>query len=184
MFGRLFVAALLVANDSNPQIGAEAHHVVQALGESRLHLFLAESLTGGALSSAIVSVPGASKVLLGCVVAYDSLVKLNLLGVSQSSLDEFGAASAPVAREMASGARKLATESLQGDSDSIVALSTTGVAGPEIQDGIAVGTVYIAIDGPHGRHEVLEFMFDGDRQSIREQTVQAALKALANLVAT
>jgi nicotinamide-nucleotide amidase len=83
---------------------------------------------------------------------------------------------------MASGARKIATESLPSASDSIVALSTTGVAGPDIQDGVAVGTVYIAIDGPHGRHEVLEFMFDGDRQSIREQSVQAALKALANLL--
>lgn len=182
MFGRQFAAAHLVANDSSHQIAAEAQRVIEALGNSRLHLFLAESLTGGALSSALVSVPGASKVLLGCLVAYDSRVKHNLLGVSQSALDEYGAASAQVAREMASGARKLATESLPSASDSIVALSTTGVAGPDIQDGAAVGTVYIAIDGPGGRHEVLEFRFNGDRQSIREQSVQAALDALANLL--
>lgn len=157
-----------------------ASRLVATLEAQQLSLVLAESLTGGSLSSAIVSVPGASKVLLGCIVAYDSQLKQALLSVSSASLKDFGAASAEVAGEMARGARALAAQSSSTPQTSVVAVSTTGVAGPDIQDGVPVGKVYIAIDGPKLEQEVLEFDFDGDRQSIREQTVDAALKAVLN----
>ena len=188
MFGQLSAVAHLVSNrpqlqgSAPSQDSASAQALVETLRQRKLQLVIAESLTGGALSSAIVSAPGASKVLLGCIVAYDSRLKHNLLGVRQSSLDEFGAASQQVAREMAHGARNLAAEASASSSGSIVAVATTGVAGPEIQDGVPVGTVYVAIDGPKTFSEVLEFNFEGDRQSIREQTVQATLKALGNLL--
>ena len=182
MFGPLSAVARLVSNETANQNATSAPALVETLKQRKLQLVLAESLTGGAVSSAIVSVPGASQVLLGCLVAYDSRLKHNLLGVSQSNLDEFGAASQQVAREMASGARKLAAEASVSPSESIVALATTGVAGPDIQDGVPVGTVYVAIDGPNSLSEVLEFRFEGDRQSIRGQSVQAALKALGNLL--
>jgi nicotinamide-nucleotide amidase len=178
MFGSQFAAVRLVASASGVDDATLASAIVSALGAKQLHLILAESLTGGDLSSAIVSVPGASKVLLGCIVAYDSRLKQALLSVSQTTLEEFGAASSKVAAEMARGARSLASQSSATPTSAIVAVSTTGVAGPEAQDGVGVGRVFVAIDGPGLESEGLEFEFEGDRQSIRGQAVRAALEAL------
>lgn len=178
MFGQPFAAVSLVLSASVVDDETLASAIVSALEAKQLHLILAESLTGGDLSSVIVSVPGASKVLLGCIVAYDSRLKQALLSVSQTTLDEFGAASSKVAAEMARGSRSLASQSSATEASAIVAVSTTGVAGPEAQDGVAVGSVFIAIDGPGLESEELEFKFEGDRQSIRGQAVRSALEAL------
>lgn len=126
----------------------------------------AESLTGGAISVAMTTVAGASDVWRGAVVAYAPRVKTSVLAVPSGVLDEAGIVSAPTALAMATGARRL----LAVD----VAVSTTGVAGPTTHGGMVVGSVVIAVVGPDvARAE--KFHFSGGRQSIVDQSVEAAL---------
>lgn len=127
---------------------------------------VAESLTGGLVVSALVDVPGASAVVRGGVIAYATDVKAGVLGVDEQLLATKGAVDADVARQMAEGARRI----LGAD----VGVATTGVAGPEPQDGSPVGTVFIAVATPDGGTSS-EFLFDGDRAAIRRQSVDAAL---------
>ena len=143
-----------------------AREIVKALTERGETLAVAESLTGGLLSDAIVQVPGASRVFMGGIVAYDEGRKVTLLGVRQETLDQYTAVSRQTALEMARGAR----QRLQTD----WALSTTGYAGP---DGDDVGLVYVACAGPKGE-TARECRFTGDRGEIRNQAVQAALHLL------
>ncbi|MFA5890983.1 MAG: competence/damage-inducible protein A [Actinomycetota bacterium] len=125
----------------------------------------AESVTGGLLSSRLVSVPGASRWFCGAVVAYGSEVKEAVLGVANPVLAENGPVSAPVALAMAEGARaRLACD---------VAVAVTGVAGPQEQ-GRPVGTVVIAVVGPAGSI-VREIRVPGDRSMIRTLATTAAL---------
>ena len=143
-----------------------AREIVKALTERGETLAVAESLTGGLLSDAVVQVPGASRVFMGGIVAYDEGRKVTLLGVRQETLDQYTAISRQTALEMARGAR----QRLQTD----WALSTTGYAGP---DGDDVGLVYVALAGPGGE-TARECRFTGDRGEIRNQAVQAALHLL------
>ena len=150
-----------------------AAKVLQALESRGWSLALAESLTGGLLADAFVSVPGASKVLRGSIVAYATDIKHELLGVDESLLAEVGAVDPGVAIEMAVGA----ANRLGAD----VGLSATGVAGPDEQDGNPVGTVFIGIVTPNGS-DVLPLQLAGSRQEIREQAASAAVDALLALL--
>jgi PncC family amidohydrolase len=133
-------------------------------------LVTAESLTGGGIGAAITAVPGASKVFKGGVISYTDEVKRQVLGVSQADLDTFGAVSAPVARAMALGARKL----LQAD----VAVSVTGLAGPDGDEfGHPVGTVYIGY-ADDKTVTAGEYHFSGDREAVRSQTIEVALNMI------
>ena len=132
-------------------------------------LALAESLTGGLLADAFVQVPGASKVLRGSVVAYATDVKHSVLGVEEDLLAQVGPVNPEVALAMAVGA----ANQLGAD----VALATTGVAGPDEQDGNAVGTVFIALVTPIGS-DVRALQLSGDRASIRNQAVEEAVSML------
>ena len=133
-------------------------------------LATAESLTGGGIGASLTAVPGSSAVYKGGVISYTNEVKHNVLGVPQELLDRCGAVSAPVAEKMVSGVRKL----LNAD----IAVSVTGLAGPTGDEfGNPVGTVYIGYEDRH-RAVVKRFLFDGDRQSIRSQTVEAALELI------
>lgn len=132
-------------------------------------LALAESLTGGALADAFVKVPGASKVLRGSVVAYATDLKHSLLGVDESLLAECGPVDPDVAKQMALGACLRLGAS--------VGLATTGVAGPDAQDGKPVGLVFVAL-AIDAEAQVFEYRFEGDRASIRAQAVAAAISAL------
>jgi nicotinamide-nucleotide amidase len=156
-------------------LAAEILHNLAAKG---LKLAVAESLTGGLLASAIVDVPGASKVFLGGVVAYDSNLKQSLLHVSSSLLQSRGAVDAEVAVAMARGVRVLGAEAAHLSIGEVIGVATTGVAGPESQDGKPAGLVYLAISGL-GDLEAIELRLEGDRQQIREATVSAALEELA-----
>ncbi|MDD3213524.1 MAG: CinA family protein [Eubacteriales bacterium] len=130
----------------------------------------AESLTAGLISATIAEISGASKVLMGGVVSYDPRVKHELLGVPQSVIDGIGVVSEPCARQMAEGAASL----LKVD----IAVSATGVAGPTGGTLDApVGTVFIGCTGKGGTR-VEQCRFDGDRQSIRRQTVARALEMI------
>ncbi len=109
----------------------------------RLTFATAESCTGGAVAEAITALPGASVVYRGGVVSYWTEVKSGVLGVEEAVLSRFGAVSQPVALAMARGARRLTGAEL--------ALSVTGVAGPEGDDrGNPVGRVFIALSTPEG----------------------------------
>ena len=146
-----------------------AAKVLQALEARGWSLALAESLTGGLLADSFVSVPGASKVLRGSIVAYSTDIKHKLLGVDDALLAEVGAVDPGVAIGMAVGAaNRLGAE---------VGLSATGVAGPDEQDGNPVGTVFIGIVTPNGS-DVVPLQLTGTRQEIRTQAASAAVEAL------
>jgi PncC family amidohydrolase len=135
-----------------------------------LTIATAESCTGGLLAGALTEVSGSSAYLLGGVVSYSNDAKINLLGVSHAALEEYGAVSEEVARQMARGAR----ERLGSD----VGVSVTGVAGP---DGGSpekpVGLVWIGLSDVRG-DRAERFIWDGDRARNRALSVEAALKML------
>ena len=143
-----------------------ASAVVAALVERGLSVGTAESLTGGLVCGALTAVPGASAVVRGGVVAYASDVKASVLGVDRDLLAREGAVCAPVAAQLAEGARRLLGCS--------VGVSTTGVAGPDPSDGKPVGTVFVGASGPWGIL-VEELALTGDREQIRTATVRSAL---------
>ncbi len=132
-------------------------------------LAVMESLTGGQLSSTITDVPSSSTYFIGGVVAYSSELKAQM-GVPQEMLEQYGAISEETARAMAHAVR----ERLGAD----FGLGITGVAGPDKQEGKAVGTVHIAIEGPEG---VVTGMGPGWRGS-REDNKRFAVLAALNLL--
>jgi nicotinamide-nucleotide amidase len=147
-----------------------------------LRLAIAESLTGGALAAAVVDVPGSSTMLLGSIVAYDTALKSALLGVDGDLLVQVGAVDAQVATQMAAGARQRLAAAAKVSDAVTVGLACTGVAGPDLQDGKPVGTVFIAVDAPCGAL-VREFLVAGDRAQIRSATVTLAFDLLAEVLA-
>ena len=131
-------------------------------------LVTAESLTGGGIGAALTSVPGSSAVYKGGIISYTNWVKETVLGVSHDTLETYGAVSLQTAEEMAVGARKC----LQAD----VAVSVTGLAGPGGDEyGNPVGTVCIGFCNQQESFAV-KYHFEGSREDIRRQTIQAALE--------
>jgi nicotinamide-nucleotide amidase len=169
----------LMPNTAASQLAEQVVTVMTARG---LRLGLAESLTGGSLASAVVDVPGASAVLLGSIVAYDTSLKTSLLGVDSELLQRVGAVDAQVASQMARAARVRLAAGAGIDAQTTIGLACTGVAGPDPQDGKAVGTVFIAVDAPDGP-QVHELHFEGTRAEIRSHVVTAALELLAGCLA-
>ena len=139
-----------------------------------LRLAVAESLTAGLVAAAIADVPGASRVLQGGIVAYQTALKHRLLGVDKELLAERGPVDAEVAEEMALGVRERLSE---GVISSTIGISTTGVAGPDWQDDQPPGTVFIGLAW-HDEITHYAHSFDGSRQEIREAVVAAALDHL------
>jgi nicotinamide-nucleotide amidase len=141
-----------------------AHEVLLERGQT---FAVAESLTGGALGAAVTSLPGVSATFRGGVIAYATELKAELLGVDRELLADRGPVDPDVAIAMAVGVR-----------DRLGAtwgLSTTGVAGPDPQDGHLPGEVYVGAAGPGGFTRVANLRLSGDRDSIRGHTVEAAL---------
>lgn len=159
---------------TDPRPVADA--VVKRLRELDLSIGTAESLTGGLVCAALTSVPGASTVVRGGVVAYASEVKADVLGVDPDLLAREGAVCEPVAAQLADGIRRVL--------GCAVGVSTTGVAGPDPADGQPVGTVFVGASGPWGIL-VEELTLTGDRDQIRSASVLAVLtlleRALENL---
>lgn len=153
--------------------------ILKELESRGFKLGIAESLTGGALSAEFASVAGASKVLLGSIVAYQTSLKHELLGVSRTLLENQGAVDPEVAAQMATGVRTKLAAKTNTDEAQVIGVATTGVAGPDTQDGVAVGTVYVAISGPGALGDsVFAFEFSGDRRAIQQATVEQAVSAL------
>lgn len=146
--------------------------VVDLAFERGVTLATAESLTGGLIGSAITSIPGSSAVLKGGFITYTNEVKHASLHVPSEVLDEFGAVSSQVACEMARGAKDL----LKSD----IAVSVTGIAGPGGEEpGKPVGTVWMGL-ATSREVEARVFHFSGDRDEVRTQTVEAALRAITD----
>ncbi|MEU2495269.1 nicotinamide-nucleotide amidohydrolase family protein [Streptomyces sp. NPDC007883] len=150
---------------------SSAAAVLRLLAERGESLAVAESLTGGLVAAELTSVPGASKSFLGSVTAYATALKRDLLGVDGALLAEHGAVHAEVAAQMAAGVRAR-TGAGWG-------IATTGVAGPDPQDGQPVGTVFVAVAGPGGSRKVARLRLNGDRSEIRRESVRSVLELLA-----
>ena len=143
-----------------------AETLIRALTERRLTIATCESLTGGMICSTLVDVPGASWVVRGGLVTYQTEVKTLLAGVDAALIQGEGVVSAAVAKAMAQGAR----ERLQAD----IALSATGMASPGGPDEPPCGTVFVGVASAKGVRAI-GLHLTGDRQAIRQQTVNAAL---------
>ncbi|MER5746930.1 CinA family protein [Streptomyces sp. NPDC059913] len=145
--------------------------VLALLGERGESLAVAESLTGGLVAAELTSVPGSSRSFRGSVTAYATPLKRDVLGVDGALLAERGAVDPEVARQMAAGVRRV----LGAD----WGVATTGVAGPDPQDGKAVGTVYVAVAGPGGAENIAALRLNGGRADIRRESVRSALTLLS-----
>ena len=141
--------------------------VGQLLKNKQLTIATAESCTGGLLGAALTQNPGSSGFYLGGVVSYSNSLKQGLLGVSEENLLKYGAVSEEVAKEMAEGIRSKV--------GSDFGISTTGIAGPDGgSDQKPVGLVYVGLATPEGV-QVEKIQLYGERESVRQSTVQAAL---------
>jgi PncC family amidohydrolase len=149
---------------------AEALTLLRAAGAT---LATAESLTGGRLAAAVTSVPGSSASYLGGFVTYATQLKESLLDVPRAIVEEYGVVSGECARAMAAGCRAA--------TGATYALATTGVAGPDVQEGKPVGTVYVGLSGPDGE-TVLTMELVGDRRRIQDRACREALSALCGIL--
>lgn len=141
--------------------------VLDLCREKNWTLATAESVTGGMVAARLTSVPGASDVLAGGVVAYTARTKQELLGVPAELIAEFGLVSEEVALSMAAGAREVLGAE--------VAVAVTGAAGPDPHDGAEPGTVVVAVSTPEGAR-ARELRMPGDRERSRVFSVTAALQ--------
>jgi nicotinamide-nucleotide amidase len=148
--------------------------IVHLLTRQKKTLALAESCTGGFIASQITNVPGASKILLGGLVAYSNEVKRKFLGVQAKTLAQNGAVSEPVAREMAGGARKRFGADF--------AIAVTGIAGPTGgTKSKPIGTVFIAVAGASGT--VVERKLNHfRREKFKEITAKQAFNMLKTTI--
>ena len=150
--------------------GAElAARIVGLLTQRQQTVAVAESLTGGLLGAAITTVPGASLVFRGGVIAYATDLKAALLGVPAALLAARGAVDPDVAGAMAAGvAQRLGATA---------GVATTGVAGPDPADGKPPGTVHIAVSSAGGT-VVQTLALSGGRAEIRRDTVERSLRLM------
>jgi nicotinamide-nucleotide amidase len=153
--------------------GELSREIIGLLAERGETIAVAESLTGGLLAAALTSVPGASAVLRGGIIAYATDLKDSLLGVPAELLDRYGAVHPAVAAAMAEGAGRRMTAA--------VGAATTGVAGPDPADGQPVGTVHIAVSAG-GQTTARALSLSGDRDQIRSDTVEQALGLLVRVL--
>ena len=147
-----------------------AERAVKLLNGNKMTVSTAESCTGGLLSAYITAVAGASAVFELGVVSYSVRIKHEVIGVSEKTLEAFGAVSSETACEMAEGVRKKAA--------SDIGLSVTGVAGPDPSEGHGPGLVYIAATSSAGTEvKELHIVYES-----RSQVREAAVKELFSLL--
>ncbi|MCH1428907.1 MAG: CinA family protein [Alphaproteobacteria bacterium] len=158
-------------------ISINAAEIVTSLKQSGTRICCAESCTGGMIAAAITDIAGSSAVFSRGFVTYSNQAKINMLGVKPETLTLYGAVSGQTVSEMASGA----ITASEDEADFAVAVS--GIAGP---DGGTVekpvGLVYICVLKKGEVGQVTRYVFDGDRQSVRTQTVENALKTIGGLM--
>ncbi|KAH8905271.1 hypothetical protein BR93DRAFT_776133 [Coniochaeta sp. PMI_546] len=153
-----------------------AGDVIRLLRDAHETVGVAESLTAGGVMAALTSVPGASAAFRGGVVSYATELKEQLLEVDGALIAKEGVIHPDVAAQMAEGARR--TTTFDQATPTTWGVGTTGVAGPDEQDGKPVGTVYIGVASPEGTMAWGPFSFPGPRERVREATVVEALSRL------
>jgi nicotinamide-nucleotide amidase len=166
-------AAAQPAAPAEQAVEQVAEQVVARLTAAGATVATAESLTGGLVCATLVSVPGASVVVRGGVVAYAAEVKTAVLGVPADLVGRHGTVAAETAVGMARAARTLMGADW--------GVATTGVAGPDPVEDKPVGTVHVAVAGPAGTptHHVRA---RGDRAQVRAAAVAAALRLLHDTI--
>jgi nicotinamide-nucleotide amidase len=139
--------------------------VAARLNARGLTFGVAESLTGGLIASRLVNVPGASAWFRGGVVAYDSQVKFDVLGVPTGPV-----VTEPAAAAMAEGAARV--------TGADVGLGITGVAGPDEQEGVAPGAIFVGLSLPGAPTQTRQLRVPGDRERVRQYGAISALDLL------
>jgi len=159
---------------TDADLGALAQHLAEVLVAKRLVVSTAESCTGGWIAKTLTDISGSSAWFDCGMVAYSYEAKQAMLGVRPQTLEKEGAVSRETALEMVSGALAHSAASL--------AVAVTGIAGPGGgTEDKPVGTVWIGWKRRGGYPSAEVFHFDGDRESVRRQTIAAALKGLMAL---
>jgi nicotinamide-nucleotide amidase len=148
--------------------------LIEKLKKSGKTISVAESLTGGLLAQELTAIAGASEVFKGSITAYLDEVKIGILKIDSELIKKHSSISAQVAESMAVNICQIM--------NSDIGLATTGVAGPEPSAGFAPGTVFVAVATKD--HKIWHrLVLVGDRQAIREQSVNEVLKlALSQVV--
>ena len=152
---------------------ADVNALVAALVATGSTVATAESLTGGQVAAALTSVPGSSRTYLGGVVSYATRVKIDLLGIPTELVAAHGVISTECAAAMAVRVRDLLKATY--------GVSTTGVAGPDGQEGHPAGTVFVAVAGPHGV-DVESLRVVGSRAEIQSASVDGVLGLLHGML--
>lgn len=153
------------------KIAALAGEVAALLTEQKLTLAVAESCTGGALCQALTDIPGSSNWFDRGFITYSNQAKVEMLGVSSTLLEQYGAVSFEAARAMVEG--------VHGRSNAELAIAITGIAGPG--GGTAqkpVGTVFFGIGQKGQAVKIDKRRFKGEREEVRQRSVEFVLKAL------
>ena len=165
----------LVGDENVSSSQTEMNSVVaNLLVENNFTISIAESLTGGKITSMLVEKSGISESLLEGIVCYSNESKVRALGVKEESLEKYGAVSEKVAEEMVLGvANRLGSD---------FAIATTGIAGPNSDEsGKPVGLVYIGLYA-FGEVSVKKCIFTGDRELIRYRTSIEALDEVRKII--
>jgi nicotinamide-nucleotide amidase len=148
--------------------------IIQTLSEHNHSITFAESCTGGRIAAAFTAVSGSSAVLNGSVVSYSNAIKTQWLGVKPSTLEQHGAVSQECVHEMLGGILKMA--------EADYAIAVSGIAGPTGgTPDKPVGTVYIGIRTPESE-TIHHCLFEGDRESVQEQSVEFAVTELSKML--
>ncbi len=159
-----------IYSEDDDTLEATVGRLLKASGKT---VSAAESCTGGEISHLFTSVPGASAYYLGSVTSYAISVKEKVLGVPAETIETFGVVSAEVAAAMAEGVRRV--------TGSDYAVSTTGLAGPDGDDRLPVGTVWIGVTGPNGTKTVKR-AYKNDRKRNIERFAASALDVLRQMI--
>ena len=158
------------------KIATLAGEVAAVLTEQKLTLAVAESCTGGALCQALTDIPGSSAWFDRGFITYSNQAKIEMLGVSSTLLEQYGAVSFEAARAMVEG--------VHGQSNAELAIAITGIAGPD--GGTAekpVGTVFFGIGQKGQAVKIDKRRFKGGREEVRARSVEFVLKALLKTLA-
>ena len=160
---------------SEQELADLAEQLGECMKAKGMKLASAESCTGGWLAKIITDLPGSSAWFTGSVVSYSNAAKQSLLGVNESTLNEFGAVSGETVLEM--------TDGLFSHTDADVAVSISGIAGPDGgTDAKPVGLVWLSWGKRDKSVFANPFNFDGDREVVRKQSIKQALNCLLDLL--
>lgn len=166
-----------------PQVIEQAETLLEAARGQGVSIITAESCTGGLIAAALTEISGSSDVVLGGIVSYANEAKMELLGVPEALIAEYGAVSEVVARAMSEGAL-IAGRHSAIEGRPVLAVAVTGVAGPGGgSPEKPVGTVHLAVRHfPSGKAGHEQALFAGDRHAIRMQAVERALQMMQKIL--